>query len=338
MAAGLTPKVSILLPVFDCEHTLAPALESVRRQTLTDFECVIVDDGSRDGTRTIAERMAAHDRRFRVIARDHAGLVQSLNVGLSECRAPFIARMDGDDLMSPARLSASLGLLEQSPKLAGVGTRVRLFPRATLTPKRRAYEAWLNAVRTPEDVRREAFVECAVAHPTLTLRAEVLQRFAYQDRGWPEDYDLLLRLLAAGQELAVVPQRLHHWRDSPGRYSRTHPACALKRFVECKAAFLAQGFLSQTERYVLWGYGDTGKSLNRALASHGKRPSQIVELHPGRLGQWIHGARVIAPAELVRVERAPIVVSVAGEVARGLIRAELTSMGFVEGSDYVMTA
>lgn len=332
------PKVSILLPAFDCAPTLGAAIESVRRQREPDFECVIVDDGSRDATRAIAERAAERDARFRVIAQPHAGLVAALNAGLEACRAPVIARMDGDDLMSPRRLSAALASLDAQPGLAGVGARVRLFPRAALRPKRLAYERWLNAIQSPADVRREAFVECPIGHPTLTVRASVLRAFGYRDRGWPEDYDLILRLLANGHELAVLPARLHHWRDSPGRYSRTHPACRIERFVACKAAFLAEGFLRHSDSFILWGYGDTGRALSRALREHGKRPSHIVELHPGRLGQHIAGARVIPPADLARTPRAPLIASVAGQDARTLIRAELARLQFVEGRDFVVAA
>jgi hypothetical protein len=336
--SSVSPKVSVLLPAFDCAATLAVALESVRRQSEPNFECIVVDDGSRDETRIVAERCAARDARFRVLARPHRGLVGALNAGLAECRAPFIARMDGDDLMSARRLSASVYALEAEPRLAGVGTGVRSFPRAGLSPNRLAYERWLNAIRSPLDVRTEAFVECPIAHPTLTLRAAVLHQFGYRDQGWPEDYDLVLRLLAAEHELAVLPARLHHWRDAPGRYSRVSPVCALDRFVACKAAFLAQDFLSQGEHFILWGYGDTGKALCRALAVHGKKPSAIIELHPGRIGQLIASAPVLPPEALPSVARAPIIVSVAGENARSLIRAELARMRFVERRDFVVTA
>ncbi len=332
------PKVSVLLPAFDCAATLAPALESVRRQREPSFECIVVDDGSRDETRAIAEDFARRDPRFRVIARAHQGLVSALNAGLSECRAPIIARMDGDDVMAQRRLSAALTKLAAEPELSAVGAHVRLFPRAALTPKRLAYERWLNAITTPADVRREAFIECPIAHPTLTIRGAVLRELAYRDQGWPEDYDLMLRLLAAGHRLAVVAQRLHHWRDSPGRYSRTQPACALASFVACKASFLARGFLRERAEFILWGYGATGRTLCRALAEHGKRPTHIVELHPGRIGQRIAGALVIAPGELARVPGAPLVVSVAGAQARGLIRAELARMSWLEQRDFIVAA
>jgi hypothetical protein len=236
------------------------------------------------------------------------------------------------------RLDAQVRALEAAPGLAAVGCHVRLFPRAGLSEGMRDYERWLRSVDSPARVRDEAFVESPVAHPTLVFRREVLVRFGYRDMGWAEDYDLLLRLLAAGRDVGVVPRRLLAWRDGPRRLTRTAPAYAADRFPVCKAAFLAGDFLAGTDRYVLWGYGGTGRALRRALLAHGKRPSHVVEVHPGRLGQRIHGARVIGIDELLRERFRPIVASVAGERPRGQIREALRAIGFEERRDFVCAA
>jgi len=332
------PRISVLIPARDAESTLETALRSVARQDETRFECVVVDDGSLDRTREVGLRFAAADPRFRVVAAARAGLVPALNLGLAVCRAPFVARMDADDWMHRERLSAQLRLLEEDPSLCGVGCHVRLFPRRGLRQGLRAYERWLCSIDSPDRVRRDAFVECPLAHPTLVLRREELVEAGFRDAGWPEDYDLILRLLAKGLRIGVVPRRLLGWRDSAGRLSRTHPAYAQLRFTECKAAFLASGFLAGREEYVLWGYGDTGRALRRALAQHGKRPSHLIELHPGRLGQRIHGAPVVAPSALPALRGRPILVSVAGERPRAEIRAALAAMNFQELDEFVCAA
>jgi hypothetical protein len=246
--------------------------------------------------------------------------------------------MDADDLMHRERLASQLAALEAEPGLAGVGCHVRLFPRRELREGARAYEHWLNTIDSPEAVRREAFVECPLAHPSLALRREVLARYGYRDLPWAEDYDLVLRLLGDGQRLGVVPRRLLCWRHGGPRLSRSDPRYAIERFTACKAAFLAAGFLAQTERYVLWGYGETGKALRRALATHGLLPARIVELHPRRLGETIHGAPVVPPEALPALPRRPIVVSVAGAGPRAEIRAALSAMGFRELEDFVVAA
>jgi glycosyltransferase involved in cell wall biosynthesis len=332
------PRVSILLPAYQAAGTLDSCLESIRCQCETQWECLVVDDGSRDGTLAGARRFAAEDDRFRVLSTPHAGLVAALTTGLRHCRAPVVARMDADDLMHPGRLAAQLELLDRCPDLAAVGCHVRFFPRAGMSEGLRAYERWLNAIDCSRRVREEAFVECPLAHPTLTLRTEVLRTLGYRDVEWPEDYDLVLRLLANGHEVGVVPRPLHAWRDGPTRLSRADRRYGLERFTACKAAFLSAGFLRHTSTYVLWGYGATGRALRRALVRHGKRPSLVVEVHPGRIGQTIHGAPVIAVEELLERPRLPVVASIAGAVPRRAVREALGRIGLRETHDFVCAA
>ncbi len=244
----MTPAVSILLPVFNAKATLAVCLRSIERQLEERWECVIVDDGSSDGTLALARAFAARDSRFRVVATAHSGLVTALNTGLDRCRASLVARMDADDVMHRARLGLQIAALS-APGLAAVGSHVRLFPRRTLRDGWRAYEQWLNGIDSAQRVRDEAYIECPVVHPTLMIRRDVLAAMRYRDCGWPEDYDLVLRLLGAGHEVGVVPRRLLAWRDSAARLSRTSGTYALDRLTACKAAFLADQLAGPDGRY-----------------------------------------------------------------------------------------
>jgi glycosyltransferase involved in cell wall biosynthesis len=348
------PAVSVLLPVHDADATLGACLRSLQRQSEARWECVLVDDGSQDTSADLAAAFAARDPRIRVLRQAHRGLVAALRLGLDACRAPFIARMDADDWMHRDRLALQLSMLSQEREIAAIGCGVRLFPRVAqeegierrvrddgtlVRSGRRGYEAWLAGIHSPEDVAREAFVECPIPHPTLFARREVLCRYGYRDVAWPEDYDLVLRMLEAGERLANHPRRLLGWRDSPDRLSRRSERYAIDRFIACKAAFLASGLLAETSRYILWGYGETGRALRKALLVHDKTPSLIVELHPRRIGQWIHGAEVIKPEDLAELdERPPLLASVAGEGPRNQIRAALGKMGMREGREFVCVA
>lgn len=332
------PLVSVLLPAFDAEATLASALFSIARQTLRDFECVVVDDGSRDRTAAIARAFAARDPRFSTTSIEHAGVVGALTHGLARCRGRYVARMDADDLSHKRRLEQQIALLEEHPELAGAGSHVWMFPRRTLTAGLASHERWLNSLSDPASVARDAFVESPIVHPTLCIRREVLAAHGYRDAGWPQDYDLVLRLLASGARLAVVPQKLLGWRDGPGRVTRTADYTRRERLVACKAHYLAAGFLAQSPRYVLWGYGDTGRTLCRALFAHGKHPEAIVELHPRRIGQRIAGAPVIEPAGLPQRRGSAIVISVSGIAARTEARARAAALGLCEGRDFVVAA
>ncbi len=334
----MSPVVSVLLPVWNAAGTLGAALRSVSRQSLSDFECVVVDDGSTDAGLAVARSFADADRRFRVLSRCHAGIVSALDEGLRACRGRYVARMDGDDLMHRDRLRLQVDALEADPDLAGVGCHVRFFPRAGLTRGLREYEDWLNGLRSVEAVLRDRFIECPLAHPTWTLRRDVLASFGYRDDGFPEDYDALLRMTASGERLGVVPRKLHLWRDGPLRLSRTGAAYTPERFLACKAHHLARSCLADTSDYVLWGYGDTGRALARALAAEGRRPTHILEVHPGRIGQRIFGARVLATEDVATLKGRKIVVSVAGAGPRAEIRERLEAAGFGELRDFVCAA
>jgi glycosyltransferase involved in cell wall biosynthesis len=331
-------EVSVLLPVRDGADTLSVCLRSVARQRDCRFECVVLDDGSRDGSAAIAEGFAAADPRFRVLRRRPRGIVAALNEGVRHCRAPLVARMDADDLMHSRRLRLQADALNSKPEWAGAGCHVRLFPRRVLRSGLRDYEAWLCTMQRTEQIRAQRFIECPLPHPTWMLRREVLGRFAYRDSEWPEDYELLLRMLDAGELLGVVPRRLLAWREAETRLWRRDPRYGLNRFGACRAHYLAKGPLSDCDAYLLWGYGETGKALRRHLAAHGKKPAAIIELHPRRLGERIHGAPVVPPQELPELPRLPLLVSVAGAAPRAEIRAQLAGWGFREGVDYYCAA
>lgn len=331
------PQVSVVLPAHNASQTLTTALESVRRQTLEDWECVVVDDGSTDDTAVVVREVASRDQRFRLISLSHGGVARAANVGVAACRAGYVARMDGDDLMRRDRLQVQVDALEQNDWDA-VGSHVRLFPERELGAGMRAYERWLNSIESAEAIRREAFVECPVANPSLMFRRELIERYRYRELDWPEDYDLVLRLLADDRRLGIVPRRLLGWRHGPGRLTTSHPHYRVERFTAAKAHFLAAGFLAGGSHYILWGYGGTGKLLRGALARVGRHPERIVELHPRKLGQTIHGALVIPPQQLPPPGSMPLLVSVAGHEARDLIRAFLEPAGYVEGRHFVCTA
>ena len=136
----------------------------------------------------------------------------------------------------------------------------------------------------------------------------------------------------------MVPRRLLCWRDSPQRLSRIDARYGLDRFTACKAAFLAAGFLADTDAYILWGYGHTGRQLHRALRHHGKRLAAVIDVHPGRLGNSIDGAPVLPYEQLSSRRSHRLVVSVAGARPRAAIRAALAQMGWQEGSDFICAA
>src|SRR4051794_28444327 len=112
------------MPAWNAAETISAAIESVRRQTERDWECIVVDDGSADATASIAEAAARADGRVRVLPRRHEGLVPALEAGIAAARGGLIARMDADDVMRRERLAAQAAVLDADPGLAAVGCHV----------------------------------------------------------------------------------------------------------------------------------------------------------------------------------------------------------------------
>jgi glycosyltransferase involved in cell wall biosynthesis len=332
------PRVSILMPVRNEERHLQTALDSLQRQTLTDWELVAVDDGSDDGTPHILYNATRMDSRVRVIRRSRGGLVAALNAGLRECRAPLLARMDGDDICHPHRLEMQAAHLDAHPATGLVACNFRHFPRSNLKQGMIAYENWQNGLENHELIMRDLYVESPFVHPSIMTRRQILEQLGgYNDRGWPEDYDLWLRMAANGTSFTRLPQTHFFWRDHPERATRTLDEYSSNAFRSCKLHHLHKGFLTNTHEVVIAGAGVEGRAWQRLLATTGIRVSGWLDVDPRKIGRTLHGAPVTRTEELKLSDRKMIVaIGVLG--AREQFRSVSEKMGWREGGDFVCVA
>src|ERR1035437_9887227 len=241
------PQVSILMPVRNEERYLQTALDSLYRQTFTRWELIAVDDGSNDRTAAILAEAAQRDNRVQVIRREGGGLVAALNAGLGASRAPLLARMDGDDICHPWRLELQAAYLDTHPDTGLIACNFRHFPRTGLKQGMIDYELWQNSLAEHSLIIRDLFVESPFVHPGIMTRRPILEELGgYHDNSWPEDYDLWLRMAAAGVHFARLPQTLLFWRDHPERATRTMNEYASHAFRACKCHHLLHGFLQNT--------------------------------------------------------------------------------------------
>lgn len=345
-AAAERPRVSVFLPCRDAGAHLPDCIASLEAQTVERLEVLAVDDGSEDETGALLDAWARRDGRVRVFRTGGDGPAAACNRAAREARAPVMARMDADDVALPGRLEAQLDLLDGRPGLAACGTGVAFFPDDEVGPGWQRYERWLNGLVEPAEVRRDLLVECPLASPALAVRRSVFRALdGYRDPGWPEDYDFVLRLHRAGMRAANVPRPLLRWRRHRDNLSRNHPAYAPDAFLRCKVHFLLHGFLPEARPPVVWGAGEAGKPLARALADDGRRPRAFVDLDPRKVGQEIHGIPVVDPEGFD--ERFPdpggpddayVLGAVGAPGAREEIREALERTGRVELRDFRMLA
>jgi cellulose synthase/poly-beta-1,6-N-acetylglucosamine synthase-like glycosyltransferase len=326
------------MPVRDGAATVAEAIVSIQRQTLADWELVVVDDGSTDDTLRIISELQCTDPRVRLLRLPASGIVQALNTGVAAARGGIIARMDADDISHPRRLERQLDLMRADPILAMCGAHVEDMPGAG--EGRRRYSNWVNSHTSHDDIVREILVECPVAHPTFMMRRDELERAGgYRDMGWPEDHDLVLRMWRAGMRFAATGgEPLLAWRDAPGRLSRRDPRYSAAAFRACRMHHLLRSPLLPPGRAVAqWGAGAEGKAWLRAWPPE-LRPQFVVEVDPRKTGRTIHGVRVVALTDVGGPSDALLVVAVGAAGARGEIRRWLAPRGWVEWRDFVFVA
>lgn len=333
-----TPKLSILMPVRNEEAYLQEALRSLQAQSLADWELVAVDDGSSDGTPDLLAAAADQDPRVRVIRRSGGGLVAALNAGLEACRAPLLARMDGDDISHPRRLELQSNYLESHPDTGLAACSFRHFPRTFLKQGMLDYETWQNALLDHDLIMRDLFVESPFVHPGIMTRTAIMKELGgYRECGWAEDYDLWLRMASAGVTFARLPGRLFFWRDHPERATRTLDEYSSHAFRRCKLHHLRQGFLKGCSELVMAGAGIEARAWQRLLAADGIRLTQWLDVDPRKIGRTLHGASICRPEELQLAGR-KMLAAIGVRGAREQFRTVAGKQGWQEGMDFVCVA
>ena len=211
------PKISILMGIYNCAGTLPDALDSIIRQTVTDWELILCDDGSADDTFAVAQRYA-QDHPDRIVLLQNPknlGLNATLNRCLSVARGEFIARMDGDDICAPERFAEELAVLESEPEIAIVSTDMHFFDETGIWgmvqhpeyPQPKDFLAGSPFCHAPCMVRKEAFD----AVGGYSVDRKLLR---------VEDYHLWLKMYQAGFRGKNIRKALYSMRDDRDAYNR----------------------------------------------------------------------------------------------------------------------
>ena len=204
------PRVSVLMTVYNGIPFLEESLKSVLNQTYLDFECVVVDDGSTDGTADLLRQFSERDPRFFIIHRENGGTAAAANQGLAQCSGEYVARMDADDISLPTRLERQVAYLDAHPDCGLVGTQVvplgdRGIGKSLHLPL--DHSSISIALRSGRH---------AVAHSAIMMRTTLLKQIdGYWKHRLVDDWDMMLRMSEICQ-LANMNEVLHHYRIHRG--------------------------------------------------------------------------------------------------------------------------
>lgn len=336
---NLDKAITVILPARNAAKWLPEALESLRGQTLREWACLCLDDGSTDGTGEILRNVAGNDRRFVVIPNDSpSGLPAALNRLLAKVRTPWFARMDADDLCAPDRFERQLNAALAAPWVDLWGSLVA--PLGNPTPGWVQYMEWLNSVASAEEIDASAYTDSVLPHPTWFGKTEVVRSAGgYREGRFPEDYELFLRLRHSCATFGKVGAPLLCWRDHPDRLTRTHPAYEADTTLRMKAHWFAREY-SETKRWrdkPVWirGAGRTGRTLADELAAVGMKIAGFSD--PLKAGAAIMNLPVVEPW---RVERSGNLILAAARPKhlKTAVESELKALNLVLGADYLIMA
>lgn len=203
----MTPHVSVVMPVRDGARWLGEALDSVAAQSFSDWELIVIDDGSSDTTPSILEQFARRESRTRLFRQDALGLVAALNRGLAEARAPLLARLDADDRARPERFARQVAHLSAHPEIGLLGSWADEIdedgkPRGQLKP-----------ATEPDEIARILATANPMIHSSVMLRTERVRQLGGFRAAFraAEDYDLWLRLSEIAK-IANLPEPLIEYR------------------------------------------------------------------------------------------------------------------------------
>ncbi|MHA6531277.1 glycosyltransferase family 2 protein [Paenibacillus sp. BAC0078] len=204
-------KISVLMPVYNVAPYIEEAICSILTQTYKDFELLIIDDGSTDGTLNIIRKFG--DSRIKVIEHStNLGLIETLNQGIDLCTGEYIARMDGDDIALPHRLERQVTFMDIHQHCGVCGSQVRFLGKDGVSTKP------LNH----EEIRCWQLFHCTIVHPTAMIRKSVLEnhgiRYLYYYHA--EDYEIWNRLAAVTQ-VVNLPDVLLMYRQHSNQISST---------------------------------------------------------------------------------------------------------------------
>lgn len=318
--------ISVLFPFRNAATTIEEAASSILADMSDEDELVAIDDGSTDESRA---RLSA-DRRIVVIEAGGLGIANALARGLEASRGDLIARMDADDVSLRGRLSASRALLESDPILGVVATRIETIG---VGEGLATYVAWQNAIVDKEAHANAILVESPICHPSVTMRRSALEACGgFRDPPWAEDWDLWLRMIDHGFGIAKVPEVLFRWRRHGDALTVTDARYSEERMRECRAHYLSRRLADRP--FAIWGAGQTGRRLARALEAHAKHPVVFVDIDPKK--------QKARDKDVIRPEALPsdlfVVVAVGAPGARDIVRGRLRNAGRREGADFVCAA
>jgi len=290
----MNPVVSIILPMKNASEWVAETIESVQKQTLEEWELVIVDDHSEDDSHSLVAHIALSDARIRLFRNHGQGIIPALQLAFSEVRGMYLTRMDADDIMPEYRLQRMVAALDLLPEKAIVTGKVRYFSAEFVSEGYQKYENWLNERVVRSDFYDHIYRECIVASPNWMGRTKEFREYGLlENLSYPEDYDLCFKWMQHGFQISGLDEVTLLWREHPLRTSRNSENYQQRAFFHLKIHWLIRTYPDVSSIGIV-GMGIKGKLCAELLMDTG-RPFNLYDLHFEKYTTPLFGQTVLSP-------------------------------------------
>jgi glycosyltransferase involved in cell wall biosynthesis len=243
---------------------LGETISSILAQTELGFELIAVDDNSEDESVQILKKYAEQDSRIRIFSNQGNGIIDALKTGYAATTGKLITRHDADDLMPVYKLAALKEILVQNGAGHIATGLVKYFSDNDLAEGFIKYADWLNDLCKTSSHAKNVFKECVIASPNWMAYKKDLESInAFQDEVYPEDYNLVFKMIEKNLKIVCSDKITHLWRDHPARASRTLEQYKDQKYYALKVKFFIKFY--GKKNIILWGAGPSGKGLAKEL-------------------------------------------------------------------------
>ena len=256
--------ISIITPVKNVSKWIGETYLSIKNQTHTNWEWIIIDDHSTDDTYLILQELQLQDARLKIQHANQKGIIPALQQAFDLTTGDFITRMDGDDLMPETRLATMLERYLKSDNDGIVTGKVRYFSKEKVSDGYLKYEKWLNQLVDDQSHYAHIYRECVVASPNWMMkRSTAKEILLFEQLQYPEDYNMCFQWLQADLPILTVKEPTLLWREHPQRTSRNSDVYQQESFFRLKLNWFQK--LHPDQSIGILGYGTKGKLAAKIL-------------------------------------------------------------------------
>lgn len=336
-------ELSALMSVYNGEEFVAEAIESILAQTYSDFEFIIVNDGSTDRTREKIEGFK--DDRIKLFNLEkNRGVGAALNYGLSKVTSGYVVKVDSDDISVPTRFEEQKKFLDINPEISIVGSFIEFFPHNEKVANSIRYQSYktlfekeINTLTKWEEIREKMYWFCAITHPSFMGKTEAIKLVGYEDFPMGTDYNLFYKLNKLGYKMANLPKVLVKMRVSESSITAKN----LERFYVESVYRIKKDeieyLLAHSKELYVWGAGYMGQKALQALIinGNGRKIKGFIDSDPAKQGKVINGWKIFSP-DIVKHGRGRVGIIVASQLGKFEIVEKLEEYGYRNLENYLV--